>query len=520
MKSLSAGVKVGILTLISVIGGYGVWKSVGQRPSGEDAVPMYAKFKDASGLPVGSQVVVAGLPVGEITDLSIEGRFAKIQFSVRGDIEIYDNAVAFKKSTSLLGSFYIEIDPGSELGVGGVASKRLGPGDQIPLVVEATTPEQLFRRVEQTMPRVDEALISIKGLSEDVRGLVRGPISNVANRIDDLVQTEADTVSRILARTDRSLARIELITQDIRAVTSTADDKINNILDDLEEASSEAKGLVKSARNEVELTGSKIREKLDQVDSLLSHSTSVARKIDEDEGTLGRLVNDSTLADNLTDISDDAKDFLGTLFNLQTYVGLRSEWAVRQGGLRSYISIEIRTRPDKFYYVELSKGPRGTFPDVTLTCGSSNPQCDKSFEITDGVRFTFQFGKRISWLSLRYGLKDGSGGVGADAHWFNDRLKLSVDLNEGSFNDMPRLKLAAAWQVYRHLYILGGLDDVLNEPDSIPIVSDGLDVPTVFPDPRYEFGRDWFLGASLQFNDKDLAALLFLGGSAIGAAVN
>lgn len=520
MKHLSAAVKVGILTLITVIGGYVVWQSVGKRPSGDDAVPMYAKFRDASGLPVGSKVVVAGLPVGEIQGLSIEGRHARVDFTIRGDIEVWDNAIAYKKSTSLLGSFYIEVDPGGPETTAGVAAKRLGKGDRIPLVVEATTPDEVFRRVEQTMPKVDEALTSITGLSEDVRGLVRGPIANVANRIDDLVQSEADTVTRILARTDRSLARIEEITKDIRGVTSTADDKVNKILDQLDEASKEAKDLVTSARNEVELTGTKVREKLDQVDSLLSHSSSVARKIDEDEGTLGRLVNDSTLADNLTDISDDAKDFLGTVFNLQTYVGLRSEWAIRGGGLRSYITVDIQTRPDKFYYIELEKGPRGTFPESTLTCGVMNNPCDKTFVITDKVRFTFQFGKRIGWLQLRYGLKESSGGVGVDGHWYHDKLRLSMDLFEGTFNRLPRLKVTAAWELFGYLYIMGGIDDALNAPDSIAIADDGFDVPTQFDGTEYKFGRDWFVGASLRFNDKDLAALLFLGGAAIGAAAN
>ena len=29
--------------------------------------------------------------------------------------------------------------------------------------------------------------------------------------------------------------------------------------------------------------------------------------------------------------------------------------------------VELHTRPDKFYLIELEKGPRGDYPDVTLT---------------------------------------------------------------------------------------------------------------------------------------------------------
>ncbi|HUH01358.1 MAG TPA: MlaD family protein, partial [Kofleriaceae bacterium] len=236
MKALSAGVKVGILTLITLIGAYAIWKSIGERAVGDDAYPLYAKFRDASGLPVGSQVVVAGLPVGEVTDLSIEGRLARVDLVVRGDIVIWSNAVGYKKSTSLLGSYYIEIDPGGPVSENGTQNRRLERGEQIPIVVEATTPDELFRRMGETMPRVDEVLISVRGLSEDVRQLVKGPIANTANRIDDLVQNQSDTVASILERTDRTLARIEQITGDIRNVTQSADTRVNSILAELEEA--------------------------------------------------------------------------------------------------------------------------------------------------------------------------------------------------------------------------------------------------------------------------------------------
>jgi hypothetical protein len=38
-------------------------------------------------------------------------------------------------------------------------------------------------------------------------------------------------------------------------------------------------------------------------------------------------------------------------------------------------------------------------------------------------------------------------------------------------------------------------------------------VPTQFD--KFRYGRDYFLGAMLRFNDEDLSALLAVGGSAI-----
>jgi len=387
-------------------------------------------------------------------------------------------------------------------------------------VVEATTPDQLLHRIEQTLPNVDRVLESVRDLSEDVRRIVNGPLQSVATRVDGLVQREAPTVSDIIERADRSMARIEQITADLRSITKGADPRITRILANLDDASAEAKDLVATAKSELTQTGSAIRGKLDKLDGVINNTESITRKIDEDKGTLGRLVNDPEIADNVEEITDQAKGFLGTLFGLKTYVGLRSEYNVGAGLLRHYISVELHTRPDKFYLVELEKGPRGAYPDVTLTF---DPTVDpnrwiRRTVIQDSIRFTFQFAKRFSLLTLRYGLKESTGGVGADAdlQWFDRDLRLSVDVFDASWDQYPRVKMTAAFEVFRHVYVLGGVDELLNTPRDLPIVTGDAPVPVQFQTFRY--GRDYFMGGMLRFNDEDLSALLAVGGSAVSAA--
>ncbi len=524
MKWLSSGVKVGILFLLLVIGAYAVFTGLGTDPAGANSIELSARFRDASGLPVGSKVVVAGLPIGQVSGLSIEGRYARVKFRVRRDVAVWSSAVVFKKATSLLGDNYLEIDPGSEQStdLDGKPAVRLKHKDEIKRVVEATSPDQLLRRIEQSLPNVDAVLLSVKDLSEDMRRVVNGPIASVANRVDDLVQREAATVSGILAKADRSMARIDQITKDIRAITGPADERIDKILANLEAASAEAQGLVATARQEVELTGSKLREKLDKVDEVIANTESITAKIDGEDGTLGKLVNDPAIADNVEEITDDAKGFLGTIFALQTYVGLRSEYNVMSGLARHYVSVELHTRPDKFYLIEIEKGPRGDYPDVTLEFDPSDPvhpnEWVRRSVIEDKVRFTFQFAKRFGWLTLRYGLKESTGGVGADAdvRWWGRTLHLSVDAFDATFDQLPRVKLAASYEILRGVYILGGVDELINPPDSLTVVTGATgpdDVPIQFEE--FHFGRDYFAGAMIRFNDRDLAALLAIGGGAL-----
>jgi hypothetical protein len=72
--------------------------------------------------------------------------------------------------------------------------------------------------------------------------------------------------------------------------------------------------------------------------------------------------------------------------------------------------------------------------------------------------------------------------------------------------------------MFRHVYILGGVDELINPPDSLNVITgtDPSGVPIQFE--NFRFGRDYFAGAMLRFNDEDLAALLSVAGSAVSGA--
>jgi len=115
VKSISAGVRVAVLFLLLAIAGYLVWKNLGQNPAGKDNYTLFARFRDASGLPKGTKVVIAGLPKGEVVGLEIEGRYAKVTFKLDNEITVWTSAVIMKKARSLLGDNYLEIDPGEQV---------------------------------------------------------------------------------------------------------------------------------------------------------------------------------------------------------------------------------------------------------------------------------------------------------------------------------------------------------------------------------------------------------------------
>jgi hypothetical protein len=76
---------------------------------------------------------------------------------------------------------------------------------------------------------------------------------------------------------------------------------------------------------------------------------------------------------------------------------------------------------------------------------------------------------------------------------------------------VPRLKLAAALQVFQSVYVLGGIDDALAPGGELPIRASSSDVPRQLESLRY--GRDYQIGFDLRFTDRDVPALLRLYGA-------
>ena len=143
MKSVSAGVRVAILFLL--LGdrrATSCGRTSARIPRAQNNYTLFAKFRDASGLPKGSKVVIAGLPKGEVTGLEVEGRYAKVTFKSRTTIKVWSSGVVIKKATSLLGDNYLEIDPGEQI-------EQVPDGTQAD--VHAARPE--VRR----LPRLDRA---------------------------------------------------------------------------------------------------------------------------------------------------------------------------------------------------------------------------------------------------------------------------------------------------------------------------------------------------------------------------
>jgi len=467
----------------------------------------YAKFRDGSRLAAGSPVVIAGVRVGLIEKLTLEGRLARVDMRLQDGLDLPVDSFATRRADTLFGDSYIEIIPagGDE---GAETARRMKSGDPIAHVIEGGSTDALLRGMAAALPKIDNALDVVHDGVVRSRAWVSGPAADqLSNSADWLSQGH---IEGPMEAADHALATIDdLTSRGAEAIARTAPevthtiDRIDRAIVTTRDRTREIKvGLVDALRD--------TREGLGGIDPQIAQATELLAAIDDGHGddwrgTLGRLVNDPATGDTLDDLALSGREAAASFNRFKSWLGMRVEFDVFSRAVRFYATAEIRARNDKFYLVELERGPLGGVPNDELSEVAGSAAYVRQQEIHDRIRFTAQFGKQLGSFSLRGGLKDSTIGFGADTLLLDGRLKLSADLY-GAFQATPRLKLAGALAVFRSIYVLAGVDDALNQPGYLKIVSGNPGAPTTFDHVRY--GRDYFVGTTLIFNDADIAVLL------------
>ncbi|KAA2313137.1 outer membrane lipid asymmetry maintenance protein MlaD [Pseudooceanicola sediminis] len=82
--------------------------------SGTGGYPLFASFRSAEGVNVGTDVRLAGVKVGTVTGISLDPTTfrARTDFTLRDGIDVPDDSQAIISSEGLLGGNYVEIMPG------------------------------------------------------------------------------------------------------------------------------------------------------------------------------------------------------------------------------------------------------------------------------------------------------------------------------------------------------------------------------------------------------------------------
>ncbi len=308
---VSAELKVGILVLIGItilfymsfrVGKFGVFR--------EGGYTLYAVFENAGGLDPKTPVHLAGVEIGRVRSIRLEGYKAKAALAIRQGFNIPVDSRVIVKTQGVLGDKFLEVLPGKEL-------KYLAANDTFKEVIATPDFDEIFARIGSAAKSFGDTMDQFKGLlGEKEKEGIRKAIDNiqaVSGDFRDLVKTNKANVTRIVAnaanfsdklgpmadKADETLGGLRTIVKDVEAGKGTLgllvkDDRLYN----------DARDTVTSLKNitaDIE-QGKGTLGKLAKDDSIYLEAKETVKNfreitdgIKKGEGTLGKLAKDDSL---------------------------------------------------------------------------------------------------------------------------------------------------------------------------------------------------------------------------------
>lgn len=130
---------------------------------GGDKDEYHAIFTDVSGLRTGDDVKVAGVRVGQVSGIEVDGRQAKVDFKLLKEQPIYDNTKLVMRYQNLLGQRYLSIQQppqrGEELDAGATLdTSQTDPGFDLTVLLNGFRP--LFQTLQpEDVNQLAESLV-------------------------------------------------------------------------------------------------------------------------------------------------------------------------------------------------------------------------------------------------------------------------------------------------------------------------------------------------------------------------
>ncbi|MCM4167307.1 hypothetical protein KCTC52924_02890 [Arenibacter antarcticus] len=276
---ISREVKTGIIVIGGIllfILGFSYLKST---PLFDNSKTFYAVYQHVGGLQSGTQVTINGFSVGKVNDIRFKDASGSllVTFTVSNNFSFSKNSKAELYDTGIIGGKGIQIKPvfdGAEMAISGdTLSSATRPG-LTDLVQQRLAPLQL--KVEGAISNADTLLMNVNEvLDPKAKKDLRESIAGLSAMVKSF-QGSADALNAILNGNKENL-------NNSISNLSTITDNFSKLSDSLANAG--------------------LGETIKGLQTTLGDLNVVLAKIENGDGTLGKLVNDQTLYNNLTDAS-------------------------------------------------------------------------------------------------------------------------------------------------------------------------------------------------------------------------
>jgi phospholipid/cholesterol/gamma-HCH transport system substrate-binding protein len=189
-------------------------------PLGRDNYRLTAAFDDVTGLLVNDNVKIAGVVVGKVTGIGVEGERAVVEFQVDDDIDLPTDTRAVIRWRNLIGQRYLYLEPGDE------TTTKLTDGDEVAETESVVDLGKLFNELGPIVAAIDPA--KVNEFLDSVTRALDGREDDVSKVLDDLA-----VLAEGLGERDDAIARLVTNLDTVTGTIASRDAQIATMLDNL-----------------------------------------------------------------------------------------------------------------------------------------------------------------------------------------------------------------------------------------------------------------------------------------------
>lgn len=463
MRGLSTELKVGLFALLVItIMTFMTFKVGGLDWVKEEGNIYYVYFRNIAGLDEKTKLKIAGVDAGFIEKIELHEGVARMTVRVQKEVRMFSDASASIKATGLLGDKYLEIKPGSK-------EPALKNGDTIQDVLEIVDIDDMVRKLSKVSENVSTLVTAFNEAlgTEDAKRSMRETVTNLSHITANL--NETIVVNDVKMR--NVLDNIKTLTASLNELVDKNKEPITDTVGNLRAFSANLKTdgpeLIANLNKATKELREMVEENKPAVKSTVESLDRITKQIDQGEGTLGKLVKDERLYENITKAAEGVEKTFGAIDRFRTFITFQAEYLNKIEDGKGYFSITLQPRPDRYYILGVVGDPLGRVKTTETVTNVDGTTIRKKEEKTEQeIEFTAQYAMRYKDVALRLGLTENTFGAGGDFFFYNDRGRVTVDAwdfsNDEEHSKNPHIKAGVDYFIFKNVFVSAGIDNILN----------------------------------------------------------
>jgi len=214
----------------------------------------------------------------------------------------------------------------------------------------------------------------------------------------------------------------------------------------------------------------------EELDESLKTLNEILSKIKRGEGTVGGLIYDDEVRDevkstirHVSQTAGEVRKIVRGFGSLDLMLGFKTDYYFDSSNFKTYFGLGLRTQGDRLFLLELIDDQVGRRMTTTREMETIDPTGAvfssqvKTTTMEKGFLMSAQIGQRLSRWLLRGGLIESEFGAGLDLIVARERMSFSIDTFNFGRENNPHCRFRVNFYPYGGFFLSGGYDDFLNK---------------------------------------------------------